>query len=280
MTPTLSARIDEAVAHVRTRSPLVPRLAVVLGSGLGAFARSVERAVRVPFASIPHFAASTVQGHAGELVLGHLGGVPTAVLSGRLHLYEGYSAQEVAFPVRVAHRLGAPVLVVTNASGSANVTFKPGELMLIQDQINLTGQNPLTGPHEPALGERFVDMTEPYDPELLKMAEKIAWKAGIEVRKGVYVGFHGPSYETAAEVRMARTMGGDAVGMSTVLEVIAARQAGMRVLGVSCLTNAAAGVSKQKLDHAAVLAAAGKANGAIVELLALLAQEIAREPQP
>lgn len=270
---TVSARVAAAAEVIRTRSPLIPRVAVVLGSGFGAFARTLERAVRVPYTAIPSVPSPSVPGHAGELVLGTSGSVPTIVLSGRLHLYEGFSAEEVAFPIRVAAALGARIAVLTNASGSVNSSYKPGELMLITDHINLTGANPLAGPADPGLGERFVDMTEAYDPGLIAIAEKSAWKAGIAVRKGVYAGVPGPSYETAAEIRMARTIGADAIGMSTVLETIAARQLGMRVLGISCLTNMAAGILKKKLDHAAVLHAAEVATDAIQELVSAVIRQ-------
>jgi purine-nucleoside phosphorylase len=274
---TVSAKIAEAVAHVRAKSTLAPQVAVVLGSGLGAFAKTIERAVRVAYASIPHCPATSVPGHAGELVLGVTASVPVIVFSGRFHLYEGFSADDVAFPVRLAAGLGAHALVVTNAAGAINVTHKPGDLLLITDHINLTGANPLAGPPDPGLGERFVDMSEAYDPELITIAEKAAWKNGISMRKGVYLGIRGPSYETPAEIKMARAMGADAVGMSTVLEVIAARQKGIRVLGVSCLTNMAAGVSKKALDHADVLKASATASEAMRDLLsAIIAQVGAR----
>jgi purine-nucleoside phosphorylase len=194
---------------------------------------------------------------------------------GRFLLYEGRTAAEIAFPVRLAARLGARVLVVTNAAGSINANHRVGDLMILTDHINLTGANPLVGPADPGLGERFVDMTDAYDPELIALAEKASWKGGIAVRKGVYLGLAGPSYETPAEIRMARAVGADAVGMSTILEVIAARQAGLRVLGISCLTNLAAGVGKTKLDHPAVIAAAQKAQESISDLLTALARDVA-----
>jgi purine-nucleoside phosphorylase len=269
-----SARVEGAVGFVKTRSPLVPRVAVVLGSGLGAFARTLERAVRVPYAAIPGFPAPSVPGHDGELVIGVLAGVALAAFSGRFHLYEGFSAEDVVFPVRTAAGLGVKVLVLTNAAGSVNPSFKPGELMIITDHINLTGANPLAGAPDPGLGERFVDMSNAYDGELAAAAEKAAWKTGVAVRKGVYLGIAGPSYETPAEVKMARTLGADAIGMSTVLEVIAARQKGVRVLGVSCLTNAAAGVGKNKLDHAGVLQASQAASAAVCDLLTAVVQQV------
>lgn len=270
------AKAEEAAAFVRAKSPLAPRIALILGSGLSGYARSLERAVAIPYAQIPHFRTVSVPGHRGDLILGGAQGVPLMVFAGRSHLYEGYSPEEVAFPVRLAARAGARVLIVTNAAGSINVNFKAGELMLISDHINLTGANPLTGIHDPALGDLFVDMSDAYDPELIEIAEKAAWKHGVVARKGVYIGLAGPSYETPAEIRMARTLGADAVGMSTVLEVIAARQMKMRVLGISALSNMAAGVSKRKLDHAEVLLAGEKMNASMVDLLGAIVQEVAK----
>jgi len=269
------ARADEAAAAVRTRATVAPKIAVVLGSGLGAFARALERAVSIPYASIPHFRTVSVPGHRGDLVIGTLQGVPLMAFAGRPHLYEGYSPEEVAFPVRLAARLGVKVLIVTNAAGGVNTNFRAGELMVITDHINLTGANPLTGLHDPSLGDRFVDMSEAYDLELIDIAEKAARKHGVAIRRGVYLGLAGPSYETPAEIRMARTLGADAVGMSTVLEVITARQMKLRVLGLSCISNMAAGVSKRKLDHAEVLQAGETANAAITDLLAAVVKEAA-----
>jgi purine-nucleoside phosphorylase len=271
----MMAKADEAVASIRTRSPIVPSIAVVLGSGLGAFARTVERAVTIPFANIPHFRTVSVPGHRGDLVLGTIERVPVAVFAGRPHLYEGYSPEEIAFPVRLAARLGVKVLVVTNAAGGVNTNYRPGELMVITDHINLTGANPLTGLHDPTLGDRFLDMTDAYDLDLIDVAERAARKRGVAIRRGVYLGLAGPSYETPAEIRMARALGADAVGMSTVLEVIAARQMKLRVLGLSCISNMAAGVSKKKLDHAEVLQAGEMANAALSDMLAFVIQDAA-----
>jgi purine-nucleoside phosphorylase len=270
------AKADEAAAVIRAKSPLAPRIAVILGSGLSGFARTLERATTLPYTGIPHFRTVSVPGHRGDLVVGSSNGVPLLVFAGRSHLYEGYSAEEIAFPTRLAARLGVQVLIVTNAAGSINVNFKAGDLMLISDHINLTGANPLTGLHDPSLGDRFLDMTDAYDTELIEIAEKAAWKHGVVLRKGVYLGLAGPSYETPAEIRMARTLGADAVGMSTVLEVIAARQMRMRVLAISCLSNMAAGVSKRKLDHAEVLQAGEKMNAGLSDLLAAVVQEASK----
>jgi purine-nucleoside phosphorylase len=274
-----TAKIEEAARFVQSRSPLKPSLGIVLGSGLGMLAREIERTQRVPFAEIPHVPVGRAQGHGQELVLGFWRGVPVAVLTGRAHLYEGFSAQDVALPVRILARLGVRALVVTNASGSVNVNYRPGELVVLEDHINLMGANPLSGPHEEALGERFPDMSEAYDPRLREIAEKACWKAGATVRRGIYLAFAGPSYETPAEIRMARTLGADVVGMSTVPEVIAARQCGLRVLAISCITNMAAGVLKKPLAHAEVLASTSKSRAALADILATVIQTAAQEVQ-
>jgi len=269
--------IDEAAAFIRSRSALRPSLAVVLGSGLGAFVKSLEQATVVPYAAIPHFPVTTAVGHPGELALGLCQGVPLLVMAGRVHYYEGYSMAQVVFPIRVLGRLGVKALILTNAAGSVNTTYKPGELMVIEDHVNLMGTNPLIGPNEDELGPRFFDMTEPYDPSLREIAERACWKAGVTVRKGVYLAVSGPSYETPAEIRMARAVGADAVGMSTVPEVIAARHLNMRVLGLSCITNMAAGVLKKKLDHQEVLTMGERVKGALLEVLGQIVQEAAKQ---
>jgi purine-nucleoside phosphorylase len=274
---TLLQQLAEAVRLVQSRSPIRPVVGLVLGSGLGAFARSLEGATVIPYAEIPHFAPATAIGHRGELVLGKVQGVPVALLSGRLHYYEGYSMEQVVFPVRVLGRLGVRVVIMTNAAGSVNVNYKPGELMVIEDHINFMGDNPMIGPNEEQLGLRFFDMSEAYDPDLRQIAEKACWTAGVPVRKGVYIAFNGPSYETPAEIKMARAMGADAVGMSTVPEVIAARHMGMRVLGLSCITNMAAGVLKKKLHHQEVLDVAEKVRAGLLEVLGRIVVEAAKK---
>jgi purine-nucleoside phosphorylase len=268
---------EEAAKFIAGRTPLRPSIGLVLGSGLGAFARTLERATSVPYHQIPHFPTATAPGHGGELVVGHAGGVPVAVMSGRVHYYEGYRMDQVVFPVRVLARLGVKILILTNAGGSINVNYKPGELMVIEDHINYMGTNPLLGPNEDELGPRFFDMTEPYDARLREIAEAACWKAGVPVRKGVYIAFTGPSYETPAEIKMARAMGADAVGMSTVPEVIAARHMGLRVLGLSCLTNMASGVLKKKLDHREVLAVGEKVKMGLLDALNRIIQEAAKQ---
>ncbi|MCL6575745.1 purine-nucleoside phosphorylase [Kyrpidia sp.] len=230
-----------------------PRVAVILGSGLGGVADRLEAKRVVPYEEIPEFPVSTVVGHAGRLVFGRLGGVPTAVMQGRFHLYEGYTPEQVAFPVRVLRTLGAEILIVTNASGGVNIGFRPGDLMLIRDHLNLTGKNPLVGPNDDELGPRFPDMSAAYDRELLGLARQVGREFNLPLQEGVYAGLLGPTFETPAEIRMLRVLGADAVGMSTVTEVIAARHVGMRVLGISCITNMAAGILDQPLSHEEVL---------------------------
>jgi purine-nucleoside phosphorylase len=267
---SLLSRLDEAAQAVRARTPLRPKLGLVLGSGLGAFADSLDEATAMPFSEIPHFPTSTVAGHKGALVVGRCRGLEVAALKGRVHFYEGYRLDEVVFPIRVLARLGVRTLVLTNAAGAINTTFSPGELMIIEDHINLLG-NPLVGPNEEALGPRFPDMSVAYDRSLRDLAARTCAELGVACRRGVYVAVTGPSYETPAEIKMARAIGGDAVGMSTVPEVIAARHAGLRVLGLSCLTNMAAGVADTPLDHREVLEMGERVKGALLEVLARIA---------
>jgi purine-nucleoside phosphorylase len=273
---SLLGRLDEAAAFVRARTALLPTVGVVLGSGLGAFADALAEAVSVPFASIPHFPASTVAGHGGALVLGRSGSVPVAVMKGRVHHYEGYALADVVFPVRVLGRLGVKTLVVTNAAGAVNALYRPGELMVIEDHVNLLG-NPLVGPNEDALGPRFPDMSEAYDRALRDAAQRASGEAGVVCHRGVYVAMSGPSYETPAEIRMVRALGADAVGMSTVPEVIAARHMGLRVVGLSCLTNMAAGILEKKLDHREVLETGERVKAALLDVLDRLVAFAARE---
>ena len=262
------ARIDEAVTAIGAKTRLRPSVGLVLGSGLGAFADTLEKAVRIPYREIPHFPVSTAVGHAGELVVGVSQGTPVAVMAGRVHAYEGYSQEQVVFPVRVLGRFGVKLLILTNAAGSVNVNYKPGELMVLSDHINLTGANPLLGPNLDALGERFPDMSEVYDARRRDLAEKAGMKAGVPVRHGVYLALSGPSYETPAEIKAFRSLGADAVGMSTVPEAIAARHMKLRVLGISCLTNMAAGVSKKPLDHKEVLEVGERVKSGLLDALA------------
>jgi purine-nucleoside phosphorylase len=246
-------KIKETVDFIRARCAHRPVLGLILGSGFGAFADSFGDRTVIPFSKLPHFPSSTVQGHSGNLVSGNTEGVDIVALQGRLHLYEGYSPEEVAFPARVLGSLGIRRLIVTNAAGAINRAFRPGDLMLITDHINLTGKNPLVGPNLEDLGPRFPDMSEAYDSEMRDIAWEVAQQKGISLRQGIYIGLQGPSFETPAEIRMCRTLGADAVGMSTIPEVIIANHMGMRVLGISCITNMAAGILPQKLTHQEVM---------------------------
>jgi purine-nucleoside phosphorylase len=272
----LAEQVKEAASFLAARSRSRPTLALVLGSGLGAFAKELEGADTLPYLDIPHFPYSTVAGHAGHLMLGSYAGVPLAAMVGRVHAYEGYTAQQVAFPARVLRSFGVGTLLVTNAAGAINTAFKPGELMVISDHLNLTGLNPLLGPEERELGPRFIDMTEAYHPKLRTVCEAAGRAIGLHLRQGVYAGLLGPSYETPAEIRMLRTMGADAVGMSTVLEVIAANQMGTKVLGISCMTNMAAGILPRKLDHREVMETGERVRGVFTELLQQLIPQLAK----
>lgn len=257
----------DAVEFIQSRTDLKPRVGVVLGSGLGRFADSLDQAVRIPYAEIPHMPVSTAIGHRGELVIGILGGTPIAVMSGRFHLYEGYSAREVTAGIRLFRPLGIDKVVLTNAAGGINVEFSSGALVLISDHINLQARNPLAGPNDETLGPRFPDMTEAYSPRLRSIMHETARSLGIELKEGVYAAVLGPSYETPAEIRYLKTIGAELVGMSTVAETIAANHVGMEVLGISCVTNVAAGLSGQKLEHEDVLAVGERVSGTLIELL-------------
>lgn len=243
-----------------------PAAAIVLGSGLGGLSRRIEGATRVPYEDIPGFAASAVAGHEGVLVHGTLGGREVIALSGRFHIYEGHDASQSALPVRVVHALGAPVLLLSNAAGGVRRTFRPGQLMLVRDHVNLMFANPLIGRVQPG-DVRFPDMSEPYDAELCALLRRVATEQGTSLEEGVYGGLSGPAYETPTEVRMLERFGIDAVGMSTVPEVIVARAIGMRVAAISCITNLAAGHSPEKVDHADVIAVTARAAGAFEKLI-------------
>jgi len=244
---------DAAAQFILTRTPLRPKIGLVLGSGLGAFADSLTEATRVPYAEIPTFPRSTALGHAGQMVLGRSGDVPVATMQGRAHLYEGYSAQEVTFPMRVFGRMGIRGVILTNAAGGINLSYSQGALVLIRDHINLQGTNPLVGANDDRFGVRFPDMTHAYARDYRQMAREEAGKLGIALEEGVYAGLLGPSYETPAEIEYLRRVGADLVGMSTVAEVIAARHMEMKVLAVSCVTNMAAGILDQPLSHREVM---------------------------
>jgi purine-nucleoside phosphorylase len=259
--------IIDTVEFIRARCSLKPVLGFILGSGLGVYADSFRNRVVIPFSELPHFPISTVAGHSGNLIFGNSEGIPAVALQGRVHLYEGYSISEVAFPARILGSLGIRQLFVTNAAGGINTAFRPGDLMMITDHINLMGSNPLVGPNEEELGPRFPDMSEAYDPTLRGIALEVAREQGIDLRQGVYIGLPGPSFETPAEIRMFRTLGADAVGMSTVPEVIVANHMGIRVLGISCITNMAAGILPQKLTHEEVMDTTERASAKFQSLL-------------
>lgn len=244
-----SETLIPALEALRARCSEPPEIAIVLGSGLGAVAGALENAVAVHYADVPDMPRSAVAGHAGRFCFGTLAGRNIVAMQGRVHLYEGYSAEQVVFGVRLMLRLGARTLIVSNAAGGIRADLTPGTLMIIEDHLNLTSHNCLRGPDDPALGPRFPDMSAAYTPELRACAEAVAKAAALPIAKGVYAGLLGPNYETPAEIRMLRTLGADAVGMSTVLEVIAARHMGARVLGLSCITNPAAGLGQATLNH-------------------------------
>ncbi|MGG3470856.1 purine-nucleoside phosphorylase [Neobacillus pocheonensis] len=246
-------KIQNAAGFLKDKYGNTPRIGLILGSGLGVLADEIENPVKIPYNEIPDFPVSTVEGHAGQLVFGILSGVEVVAMQGRFHFYEGYPMDKVTFPVRVMKELGVEVLIVTNAAGGVNESFEPGDLMIISDHINNMGTNPLIGPNDSKLGARFPDMSEAYTKELRTIAKEIASRLNINVKEGVYIGNSGPVYETPAEIRMARVIGGDAVGMSTVPEVIVARHSGMKVLGISCISNMAAGILDQPLTHDEVI---------------------------
>jgi purine-nucleoside phosphorylase len=265
----------EAAAVIAQRTPIRPKIGVVLGSGLGAFAHSLTHAHRIPYSDLPGLPVATAIGHAGELVIGTLGAnghgaVDVAVMSGRFHLYEGYSAQQAASGIRLFRELGVERVVLTNAAGGIHPDYPRGALVLISDHINLQGANPLTGLNNDSLGPRFPDMTEAYAPGLRQIAKQTASELGVTIYEGVYAGLLGPSYETPAEIRFLKTIGADLVGMSTVAETIAANHLGMQVLGISCVTNLAAGLSGEKLDHQQVLEIGRNIAGTFSKLLVAL----------
>lgn len=259
--------VKEAADAIRSRIPEAPAVAVVLGSGLGDFAGSLGDAVSMPYGELPHWPASGVIGHAGKLVVGTSRGRTIAALAGRCHAYEGHDLQRVTFAVRALGLLGVRTLLLTNAAGGVNTSFSEGALMVIDDHLNLTGANPLVGPNDDRFGARFPDMTEVYSVRLRRIADQAGSALGLQLPHGVYAGLMGPSYETPAEIRYLRTIGADAVGMSTVPEAIAARHMGIDVLGISCITNMAAGVLPQPLDHAEVMATTRRVRGQFVALL-------------
>jgi len=277
MTADYFARTESAAAFILSQAQLRPKIGLVLGSGLGAFADDLSEAVRIPYTQIPGFPHSTAIGHAGQLVIGKSGNVPVAVMQGRVHLYEGYLASEVTFPTRVLGRMGVRALILTNAAGGINPAYGQGALVMLSDHINLQGQNPLTGANDERFGHRFPDMTYTYSKRLREIALDEAKKHSIAPHEGVYAALAGPSYETPAEIRYLRTIGADLVGMSTVPEAIVARHMGIEVLGISCVTNMAAGILDKPLDHEEVLEVGRRVMGQFIALLRAVLPRVAAE---
>jgi purine-nucleoside phosphorylase len=276
MADTVFDQATAAAEFILARTALRPKVAIVLGSGLGAFADQLESATAIAFAEIPHFPQSTVPGHSGKLAIGTVAGVPVAVLQGRVHAYEGYSSQEVTFPVRVLGRMNVKTLVLTNAAGGINDAFKRGQLVLIADHINFSGHNPVAGPNDERLGPRFFDMSEAYSNRLRLLAHEAARAMEFRLDEAIYLSVLGPSFETPAEIRAFRTLGADLVGMSTVQETIVARHMGIEVLGISCVTNLAAGIQAEPLSHEEVMetgrAVEKQLAGLLTNLVPMLAQ--------
>ncbi len=268
-------RVQAAATVVRGRSTLVPEIGIILGTGLGGLAREIAVEAEVPYGEIPGFPLSTVETHAGRLLLGRLGGRPVVAMQGRFHRYEGYDLQQVTFPVRVLHALGARTLIVSNACGGMNPLWGPGDLVLLSDHINLLGDNPLVGPNDERLGPRFPDMSAPYDPELRALARQAALELGLMLREGVYVAVPGPNLETRAEYRMLRAIGADVVGMSTVPEVIVAGHQGMRTIGISIITDQCLPDALEPADIGRIIATAGRAEPHLTRLIATLVERVA-----
>jgi len=275
LTEGIFEKAEEAAADIRARITITPRVAIVLGSGLGSFADQIEHPIAIAYTDIPHVPHPTVEGHSGRLVIGTLAGTPVAVMQGRVHAYEGYNPEEVTFPVRVLGRLGITTMVVTNAAGGIRLDLDQGQLVLLSDHINLTGRNPVVGPNDDRLGQRFFDMTDAYAKRLRLLARAAAARHEIPLPEGVYLGVSGPSFETPAEIRAFRSWGADLVGMSTVHEVIVARHVGIEVLGISCVTNMAAGILDQPINHEEVMETGASAQARLTTLLVELLPQIA-----
>jgi purine-nucleoside phosphorylase len=268
LTIPLYERASEAARYIAARAAhYSPRVAVVLGSGLGGVADAIDDPVEIAYDEVPHFATSTVEGHAGKLIVGSCGGTDVAVMKGRFHFYEGYSMEEVTLPVRVFSLMGIRSLVLTNAAGGLSERLSPGRLMVIADHINMMGDNPLRGANDERFGPRFPDMTAAYAQGYIDIAHEVAREIGVELAEGVYMALRGPSYETPAEIRMMRALGADAVGMSTAPEVIVARHSGMKVLAISCITNVAAGMTSAEIDHSEVMEVGSRAGRQLADLI-------------
>ncbi|HKY06201.1 MAG TPA: purine-nucleoside phosphorylase [Blastocatellia bacterium] len=278
MTIPVYDRATEAARFITAKvQGKTPRAAIVLGSGLGGVASAIEDPVEIPYGEIPHFPVSTVEGHDGKLIAGSINGVEVVAMKGRFHFYEGYTMEQVTLPVRVFSLMGVRTLILTNAAGGANPDFTPGSLMLITDHINLMGDNPLIGPNDDRFGPRFPDMTDVYSKDYIAAAREAAKQAGIKLSEGVYLALRGPSYETPAEVRMLHGLGGDALGMSTVPEAIVARHSGLKVIGFSCITNTAAGLAGQEINHAEVMEVGKEAGERLSNLILKLLPRLLHE---
>lgn len=266
----LKKQINEAVSFIQSKTTTIPKIGIILGSGLGPLAEQIEQATSIPYEEVPHFAKSRAVGHANELVIGNLSGTTVVAMKGRFHYYEGFTTQEVTFPVHVMKALGIEKLIVTNACGAVNTDFSPGDLMLISDHINLTGNNPFFGPNDDTLGPRFTDLSNVYSKRMQDIAYQVAEKNNFSLQKGVYAWWTGPAYETPAEIKMIRIIGADAVGMSTVPEAMVAAYYGIETLGISCLTNMACGILDQPLNHQEVIEVANL----VKEKFSILVKEI------
>ncbi|MEG0642007.1 MAG: purine-nucleoside phosphorylase [Clostridium sp.] len=270
----LLKNIETASSYILSKSKYKPEIGLILGSGLGSIADLIEEPEFYPYEELPNFPTSTVEGHAGRLVIGKLEGKIVIAMQGRFHFYEGYSMQEVTFPVRVMKLLGVEKLIVTNAAGAVNTNFKPGDLMIITDHLNLSGSNPLMGKNLDTFGARFPDMSTAYAPELREKVKSVAKSLNLDIKEGVYAMMSGPTYETPAEVKMVRILGGDAVGMSTAPEVIVANHSGLKVVGISCLTNMAAGILAQPLNHEEVIETSNMVKNNFIDLMKTLIKEL------
>jgi len=274
MIMSLREKIAEAKKFIESRSKVKPKIGIIVGTGLGTLAKEIEIKAIVPYSDIPHFAVSTAPGHEGNLILGKLSGKMIMAMQGRFHLYEGYSLEEITFPIRIMKEMGVELLIESNVVGGMNPNFKAGDLMIITDHINLTGNNPLIGPNDERLGPRFPDMSEPYDKKLIELTKRIAIEEKIGIHKGVYVGLTGPNFETPAEYRFLRLIGADAVGMSTVCEVIVARHSGLRVLGMSCITDECIPDRLEPVNFRKLIQVAQKVGPNLARLVKRLLREI------
>jgi len=274
MEKRLKEKINDALSYIKSKCSLTPEIGIILGTGLGKLAEKIEDKTVISYDKIPHFALSTAPGHAGNLLIGKIGDKKVVAMQGRFHLYEGYSPEEVTFPVRVMKAMGVKVLIESNAAGGMNRNFKAGDIMIITDHINFTGVNPLIGPNDDTLGPRFPDMSEPYDGQLIELVERIALREGIRCHRGVYIGVTGPNFETRAEYRFFHLIGADAVGMSTVPEVIVAKHSGLRVVGLSCITDMCIPDRLEPVDFKRVIDVASRAEPKLTKLVEKLIREI------